>query len=314
MCHGEVILRETNKSQWRQALTALVACGLLVVAATATAWQTEEDGSASTTDWAFSVAVDPSGDVIAGGYLINTGTSLDLLVLKLLGGNGAEAWRAVINGSANGQDVGQAITTDASGDVIVGGRLAIAGAGTGDVAVLKFSASTGAEQWRTVIDGSVSGFDEVAAVAVDSFGDVIAVGNIENEDSDLFVVNGQDFAVFKFAGSNGAESWRTVIDGSASLDDSAQAVRVDASDDVIAAGYLSNTGASDDFAVVKLNGSTGAQIWKKEIDGSASGTDRALAVAVDGLGNAVAGGFLSNTGASWDFTVTELAAADGAVQ
>jgi len=43
---------------------------------------------------------------------------------------------------------------------------------------------------------------------------------------------------------------------------------VDAAGDVIAAGELQNTGTGIDFAVVKLSGSTGTEIWRRLINGN----------------------------------------------
>jgi hypothetical protein len=86
-------------------------------------------------DRVYGVAVDPSGDVVAtgevgglasaGGKSIGDSTpSADVFVLKLVSANGFVTWAktfgSVIGGS-KGDDIGRAITTDASGNVFVTG-------------------------------------------------------------------------------------------------------------------------------------------------------------------------------------------------
>jgi hypothetical protein len=68
---------------------------------------------------------------------------------------------------------------------------------------------------------------------------------------------GDDFTVIKFAGSNGTEQWRQVINGTANGSDQALAVAVDAAGNVVATGQTNNTDTLGDFTVVKLRGANG---------------------------------------------------------
>jgi hypothetical protein len=123
---------------------------------------------------------------------------------------------------------------------------------------------------------------------VDGTGNVVAVGHIVNTDT------GDDFTVAKFDGVTGAELWRQVIDGTAHRDDDANAVAVDGTGNVFAAGVLVNVGFSQSFTVIKFDGATGAELWRREITpASTFGSDRGWAVEVDGAGNVVAAGSLA---------------------
>ena len=114
----------------------------------------------------------------------------------------------------------------------------------------------------------------------------------------------------KLDGASGAERWRQGINGTANGNDGARAVAVDAVGDVVAAGFIMNSGGTLDFAVVKLDGASGAERWRQGINGTANGSDAAVAVAVDAAGDVVAAGTTRNSG-TLDFTVVKLRGTDG---
>ena len=82
----------------------------------------------------------------------------------------------------------------------------------------------------------------------------------------------------------------------------AHAVSLDFAGDVNVAGYLRNNMTEDDFTVIKLDGTSGAEQWRKTINGTSNGVDRALAVAVDLNGNVVAADHIRNAETSDDFS------------
>ena len=65
--------------------------------------------------------------------------------------------------------------------------------------------------------------------------------------------------------------------------------------------------------MVKFSGTTGAELWRQVINGTANDIDRAEAVTVDAAGDVVAAGSTLNTGTSEDFTVVKFRGTDGAV-
>src|SRR5262245_33743132 len=108
-----------------------------------------------------------------------------------------------------------------------------------------------------------------------------------------------------------ASGWQTRITGTGAGSGAALAVRADASGDVVAAGFLDGGPASGaDFAVVKLAGATGMELWRQVLIGPGM-NDQAVAVAFDAAGNAVVTGTTSAPGVDHQFTVAKLAAADG---
>ncbi len=129
----------------------------LAGASGAVRWKYEANGTApDSIDRAIAVAVDQSGDVIAGGLTDNQVTGDDLTVIKLSGVSGQVRWAQVINGDANQSDLALAVAVDAHGDILVAGSIQTERTGS-DFCVLKLSGETGAEQWRHTFDGVLAG-------------------------------------------------------------------------------------------------------------------------------------------------------------
>jgi hypothetical protein len=206
----------------------------------------------------------------------------------------AFAWQTNLN-SPSRYDRALAVAVDADGDVVAAGV-------NPEFAVVKLAGTNGRRLWRHVI----AGYDAEARVAaVTASGDVVAAGTASRGDFN-------SFTVVKLGGVNGAELWSYEIDGAAvRSSDRANAVAVDVAGDVIAAGKIEHTTLSPDFIVVKLDGGSGTELWRREINGTADGSwDRASAVAVDAAGDVMAGGRTDNIG-GMDFTVVKLRSADG---
>lgn len=272
-------------------------------------WRQVINGNANSSDQAVAVTVDTEGNVVAAGFTTNTETGVDFTVVKLDGVGGDELWRQVISGTANAADRALAVAVDTAGNVVAAGFIYNTSPfffPFRDFTVAKFAGTSGEEIWSQVIKGtspeSFFVFDETVAVTVDGAGDVVAAGFTENIGINF------NFTVAKLDGTSGEEIWRQLIKGNAtSNDDFARAVTVDGDGNIVAAGSTENTGTGFDFTVVKLDGVSGAEIWRRLIVGAAILNDeRALAVTVDGAANVVAAGFTENTGAGLDLTAVKL--------
>ena len=105
--------------------------------------------------------------------------------------------------------------------------------------------------WRQGIDGTaVTNGDLAYDVAVDSAGDVVAVGVLDNAGTD------EDLTVVKLDGVSGAEVSRLSVDGPG-MRDEAFTVAVDAAGDAMVGGRIQNG-----FAVLKVDGALGAELWR----------------------------------------------------
>jgi hypothetical protein len=214
------------------------------------------------------------------------------------------AWQRDINGRGESKDIGKAVAVDAAGDVIAAGVIA-----TDEVdhfAVIKFAGETGTERWRRVLAGRTDRGGEANAVAVDARGDIVAAGYVRQEAKSW----GQ-FAVVKLSGASGAEVWRRIITGKATeAREEATAVAVDASGSVVVAGTM-KSGFLSESIVVKLDGNSGAELWRWTLD-CHDGPDMSLAL--DTAGGVLAAGRGCPTGgpdSSGAFTIIKLDGASG---
>ena len=187
----------------------------------------------------------------------------------------AEAWRFQ-------DDVGraQAIAVDPSGDVAIAGEQ-----------VLKLSGADGTELWRDATGSS--------DVTIHPSGDVL--------------VTGPGFGARRLTAATGATVWTYQIFGSAPAStDGAGAIATDAASAVVIAGALENTGSDHDFAVAKVDATTGAELWTFETTGAGMEIDRAHAVAVDASGDVFACGVIRQPVLDARFVVMKLDGATGA--
>jgi hypothetical protein len=175
------------------------------------------------------------------------------------------------------------------------------------VLALVFACVGSTHAWRQTIDDSWSVNDQDTAhlVAVDAAGDVFAAGELAPSAA------GSEMSVVKLSGADGSLVWRVGIVGT-SGGGTAGGLALDAAGDVLVGGSVRNGGAPV-FAVVKLDGGTGGEMWRTEIAGTdPMGIGVANAVAVDGAGDVVAAGYISNLGTDSDLVTIKLAGGTGA--
>jgi len=123
-------------------------------------------------------------------------------------------------------------------------------------------------------------------------------------------------SVVKMSGATGVVLWGTQIIGlPMSLDGNGGALdaTVDAGGDVYVAGTIF-TGYStySDFAVARLDGATGVELWRYVLNGIGSDHDVAYAVSLDPNGDVVAAGYSSGVSSS-NITVVKLDGDTGAL-
>jgi hypothetical protein len=277
-------------------------------------WGKRIDGPAH--DYGRGVAVDTTGNVYVTGYY-NAAITVDGVTLpQPAGGNfaayiikfntsGIAQWEKGIDGTGN--DYGQGVAVDTSGNVYVTGyytaAITVDGVtldaplNAGNAAyIIKFNTS-GTAQWGKKIDGT--GTDIGQGVAVDTAGNVYVTGYysaaITVDGVTLSTSSGNAAYIIKF-NTSGTAQWGKKIDGTGS--DYGQGVAVDTSGNVYVTGYynaaitldngvrlLASTGLA--AFLIKYTTSGVAQ-WAKSID--STGGDYAYGIAADAFGNVYVGG------------------------
>ncbi|EYF04109.1 hypothetical protein [Chondromyces apiculatus] len=294
----------------------------------ATAYQ--QDGAVEI----FGNATDPEGNVLVAGFFtgvitvgdqtLSSAGSTDGLLLKLRP-SGEVAWAMKIGDIL--EDMVGGVTTDATGNIYISGRLTsdidvgggVIGAG---LYVAKLDPD-GGYLWST----SLGGDGVLIDVVVDGSGDVIAAGffnePITGNDGQLSPAGGDDILVIKADGASGSIAavdggWVLAVGDAA--DQTAYSVAVDASKNVFVSGYFEGTidfggfsteatavaGAADGFLVKITPGGSGS--WLETLSGS--GYQEIYGVVIDAQGRpTVAGQYTGSFTAGAD-TLTAVDSAD----
>ena len=176
------------------------------------------DGSVMWGPWSgppgqpLAVAVDGGGDVFVTGD--GAFPSSKMATFKLDGADGSVAWGpALVEGSGNYYDQGEALAVDEAGDVFVGG--AVYNLGTSyDMATVKYRGSDGAVLWGPVLfDGDAHGSDYVytLGMGIDTSGDVVVGGTSDRGASG-------DAVLLKYEADTGSTLWGPVYAGGSGYD------------------------------------------------------------------------------------------------
>jgi hypothetical protein len=203
-------------------------------------WRTY-NGPADSSDAAQALAIDGSGNVYVTGQSYGSGTGYDYATIKYLP-SGDTAWVRRYNGPGNGEDMGNDIAVDNSGNVYVTGGSD--GSGTGsDYATIKYL-SNGDTAWVRRYNGPGNGNDQAIAIAVDTSGNVYVTGGSTGSET------GHDFTTIKYL-ANGDSGWVMRYDGPAGDDDASVSIAVDDSGNVYVTGYSEGDGTENDYCTIK---------------------------------------------------------------
>jgi uncharacterized delta-60 repeat protein len=255
-------------------------------------WVARYNGPANSWDWAYSIAVDSSGNVYVTGES-NDGFYSDYATVKY-NSTGVEQWSVRYNGPGNNEDVAKSIAVDGSGNVYVTGWSM--GSSTGDdYATIKYN-SSGVEQWVSRYDGGETLTDQAKSIAVDGSGNAYVTGTSFNS------VTQHDYVTIKY-NTAGVQQWVQRYSASAIGEDYAAALKVDGSGNVYVTGQGEVGGQGYNYVTVKYN-TAGAQQWVASYDGT-TGDDKAYSIAVDVSGNVYVTGESDGGGSLSDYATVK---------
>ncbi len=254
---------------------------------TGLAWASKVLDYAGGADRATAVAVDSSGDILVSG-IVTVGGKRDILTIKYSGSTGAELWRAIYNGAANGDDIPVAIAVDDRDNVYVAGYTQNSAAND-DYLVLKYT-KTGANQdgspvWAMLYDGTGLGTDRITGLAVGA-GSVVVTGHSKSPCTTLNVTN-FDIATIKYA-ETGDLIWLQRTSSPGDLQpDWGKSVFIDGAGDVAMTGFKTSLLGQDiqaDIYTVKyrdpLSGTAPILVWESTYSSSFDDVPAAI-IAVD---------------------------------
>ena len=151
-----------------------------------------------------------------------------------------------------------------------------------DIKLFDLNSSSGQLNWTYQYDGAVLSYDKADLMTKDSQGNMIIAGTFEAGFSNNAV------GVAKY-NSTGDLLWIKKLDFSVGInkDDEPLSITCDAQDNLIVAGYSTNT--NRDFLLFKLNPS-GDVVWQKVFNGSGNNTDQFNSVVTDAASNVYVAG------------------------
>lgn len=238
-------------------------------------WVARFDTLGSSYDYAQGVAVDAQGNVYVAGYRQTQAGAgaADFLTIKY-NTAGVEQWVVLYDGPNHGDDRANAIAVDGAGNIIVAGK------SEGNFTTIKYDAN-GVLQWEQRYQAAEIIGSEAAALAV--YGSSVYVAGFIYSFS-----QGYDCLTIKYNLANGAQAWAMTYYGPGFSEDRVNAIAVDVNGNVCVTGRSGFIFA--EYATIKYDGNSGAELWAKTYSGSSNEYYEANAIAINDSGNVYVAG------------------------
>lgn len=252
----------------------------------------------TTTQRGVAVAMDRRGYVAATGY--NDIANDTWYTARYDSLTGVPLWQKTYSNGV-GDDRPIAIVTDSQGNVIVGGFST--SQNQRDFYTIKYAALTGNVLWQKRFNNSAqNGNDEITAMTVDSFDNVIVTGKSFDSGKQ------EDFYTIKYNGANGNELWAKRY--GSSFPDKPNAIAVATNGDVVVVGS-SRAGSNLCYLTVRYSAASGDLQWTQTFDSNQNDDDEATGVAVAADGSVLVTGMVRMIGATYAYHTIKYPAAGG---
>ena len=245
-------------------------------------WVERYNGPGNRDDFAYSVAVSPSG-----GTVFVTGTSRmadsnwDYATVAYNAATGAQRWVKRYNRPDNREDNASSVTVGPGGGTVYVTGSSVGSTSQYDYATVAYNAATGAQRWVKRYNGPRNGADFATSLAVGPGGGTVYVTG-----SSVGSTSQYDYATVAYNAATGAQRWVKRYNGPRNGADFATSLAVGPGGGTV---YVtgSSSGKDDDYATVAYNAATGARQWVTRYNGPRNLLDFASDVAVSPTGGMV---------------------------
>lgn len=251
-------------------------------------WQRTYGGNAEAQDYGVAVATDNSGNCYVAGTVTNSGSSLDIAVLKY-NAAGDLLWHTEWDGPSNLFDAPSSVVLDPVGNIYVAGTTY--GSPTNpNYALLKLDPE-GNLQWASSYD--YAGFPDVATgVSFDAMMDPVVTGGSAT------AADAWDYATVRYNKASGVQSAMNRVNVPGVGLDNALAFSRSTAGDLYITGYREVDGEKD-IQTVKLD-NTFMLAWVVNYDGEGL-ADEGRAIGADNYGNVYVAGRTDKANGGSDF-------------
>lgn len=235
-------------------------------------WTRSYNGTSTkqSTDDALSVAVDASNNIYAAGFLKNSGTGYDLLVMKLSTA-GDSLWSYIYNDAASNEtDKALSIQMSPSGNLVVCGRSDndLTAVSDDDILVITLNTSGGVV-WTARYQGTGGGDDIPRQMVVAPSGNIYVTGKTTSA-TDI------DALLIKYNAS-GVQQWVRKTD--IGVEDEFTAIQIDGEENVFVAGNTITATGNFDVITASFDAS-GNELFTTTYDHGENGNDEAKGLAI----------------------------------
>ena len=242
-------------------------------------WTRTYDGTGRGIDMNTRLALDASGNIYVTGESFGTlkkglrfpiKTFADFYTIKY-NPNGGVMWQRRYDSQYHSLDRPSAIALDNAGGVYITGS-SNTDPDNSDYLTMKLNGTNGNVIYTARYNGAANGLDQAIGIVVNGAGEAFVTGL-----SDPYGDFAFDYLTIKYS-STGAEAWTARYNGPTDGRDIPNDIKIDGF------GFVYVTGESQgdfgyDFATVQY-GNTGTELWKVRYNGPASGSDKAVDMAV----------------------------------
>jgi PQQ-like domain len=222
----------------------------------ATLWGRRQNGSGTSTDGAYDLAVSSDGArVYVTGFDGDAGN--EYLTIAYDAVTGATVWVRTHNGGGGGSDEARSVTVSPDGSRVYVTGYGLGVSGTDDWTTIAYDAATGNVEWAMDWDRGGGQNDYAYDLSLSPDGSRVFVTGLSGG-----IAGGADYATIAYDAATGGQLWVELYDGPASDHDASFSVGVSPDGSrVFVTGDSVGLGTGHDYLTIAYDAASGTALW-----------------------------------------------------